>query len=151
MDAPPPYPGGGGWQQPAAPPSYDESENMTKQGFPGPGSGGGFYSPGGGQFQGQGAGLQGHMPGEGERHYSSAQNTHPDVRRPGAGDGGVRGLGRGPSAGVCGDVQSPDRAVDTSTQHDGSDTNTDLEICAETITKTSLSSSQTRPRSCSLR
>lgn len=64
MDAPPPYPGGGGWQQPAAPPSYDESENMTKQGFPGPGSGGGFYTPGGGQFQGQAAGFQGHTPGE---------------------------------------------------------------------------------------
>ena len=144
MDAPPPYPGGGGWQQPVAPPSYDESENMTKQGFPGQGTGGGFYTPGGGQFQG-------HTPGEVEVHYSSAQNTHPDSRRPGAGDGGVRGLGRGPSAGVCGDVQPPDRAVDTFTQHDGSDTNTDLEICAETITKTSLSSSQTRPRSCSLR
>ena len=127
MDAPPPYPGGGGWQQPAAPPSYDESENMTKQGFPGPGSGGGFYTPGGGQFQGQGAGFQGHTPGEVERHYSSTQDLHPNVRRPGAGDGGVWRLGRGPSAGVGGDVQPPDWAVDTSTKHAWSDIDTDLD------------------------
>ena len=81
MDAPPPYPGGGGWQQPVAPPSYDESENMTKQGFPGPGSGGGFYTPGGGQFQGQGVGVQGHTPGEVGVHYSSTQNTRASIRR----------------------------------------------------------------------
>ena len=147
MDAPPPYPGGGGWQQPAAPPSYDESENMTKQGFPGPGIGGGFYTPGGGQFQGQGVGLQGHMPGEVERHYSSTQNTHHGGRRTGAGDGGVWRLGRGPSAGVGGDVQPLDWAVDQSTQHAGSDIDTDLDC---TLTPHSPSS-QTRPRSCSIR